>query len=219
MKHSCPLCGNSGKAFFKDEFFECINCKGIFRNSDSFPDYNSEKSRYEEHNNDVCDPGYQKFVSPATSFVMNNFKAQDSGLDYGCGPGPVVAKVLMDNNYNIEQFDPFFKNDEKLLKEKYDYIVCCEVIEHFHQPKEEFRKLKEMLKEDGKLVCMTHIYTPDIPFDNWYYKNDQTHVFIYQKETIEFIAEYFNFSSVAIDKKLVVFRKQLSCPKIISLKD
>jgi len=205
VKHTCPLCGNSGIAFFKDEFFECVNCKGIFRNPTNYPDYNCEKNRYEEHNNNVMDIGYQQFVSPITSFVMKNFKAEDMGLDYGCGPGPVVAKILMDNNYNIKQFDPFFKNDVDLLKEKYSYIVCSEVIEHFHQPSKEFKKLRNMLKTEGKLVCMTHIYTSDIFFDNWYYKNDVTHVFIYQKETIEFIAENFGFGSVMIDKKLVVF--------------
>lgn len=205
MKNTCPLCGNKGENFFKDEFFECVNCHGIFRNKRDYPDQDSEISRYKEHNNDVTDIKYQNFVAPITSFVMKNFYADACGLDFGSGIAPVVSKVLKDNSYNIELFDPFFKNDVDLLNEKYNYIVCCEVIEHFHQPAEEFKKLRKMLKPDGKIICMTHLYNSDIPFDNWYYKNDRTHVFIYQKQTIDFIVKSFEFSSATTDKKLVIF--------------
>jgi hypothetical protein len=52
---------------------------------------------------------------------------------------------------------------------------------------------------------MTHLYDPSIEFNSWYYKNDPTHVFIYQKETIEWIKQRFNFSSVAIEGRLITF--------------
>ncbi|MCL4857464.1 MAG: methyltransferase, partial [Flavobacteriales bacterium] len=57
----------------------------------------------------------------------------------------------------------------------------------------------------GKLICMTDIYNPTIDFASWYYKNDPTHVFIYQKETFEWIKTTFNFSELTIEKRLVVF--------------
>ena len=31
---------------------------------------------------------------------------------------------------------------------------------------------------------MTHLYIKEIDFAKWYYKNDITHVFIYQRETL-----------------------------------
>ncbi len=202
---NCPLCHNPGKTFYTDEFFLCDNCLGIFRPKRYHLSAPEEKSRYEKHNNDVNDIRYQQFVSPITSAVLKECLPKDVGLDFGAGTGPVISKVLKDQGYTIKQYDPFFHNYPDLLKTEYDYIVCCEVIEHFYDPQKEFGLLKRLLKPKGILYCMTHIYSPDIPFTNWYYKKDPTHVFIYQKETFEYIKNHFDFSLVTIDKRLIRF--------------
>jgi hypothetical protein len=79
------------------------------------------------------------------------------------------------------------------------------VIEHFYHPEKEFRLLKNLLQPNGRLYCMTHIYNPKIDFENWYYKNDPTHVFIYQEATLIWIKNNFNFASVTIDNRLISF--------------
>jgi arylsulfatase A-like enzyme len=116
-----------------------------------------------------------------------------------------IAKVLKDNNYNIALYDPFFHNIPELLEDKYDYIVCCEVIEHFHNPKKEFTLLKKLLKKGAQLYCMTDLYDESNDFHNWYYKNDLTHVFIYHKNTILWIQQEFGFSDVKISGRLISF--------------
>lgn len=169
------------------------------------PGYRKEKLRYETHNNDVNDAGYQNFVSPITMAILENFTQDDSGLDFGAGTGPVITKVLKDNNFGIKAYDPFFHNNPKLLDKKYDYIACCEVMEHFYSPKKEFALLKNILRKGGVLYCMTDIYDQSIDFNTWYYKNDPTHVFIYQRETIIWIKNKFNFSNVNIKGRLITF--------------
>ena len=171
------------------------------------PDPVSEKSRYEEHINDVNDLGYQNFVLPITSSVLKDFSPTDKGLDFGAGTGPVISKILADNNYSIVQYDIFFHNYPDLLKTKYNYIVCCEVIEHFYHPKKEFELLLNLLQPNGKLFCMTDLYNENIDFHKWYYKNDQTHVFIYHKNTIEWIQKEIGFSDITIDGRLITFSK------------
>ena len=161
--------------------------------------------RYKEHNNDIEDEKYQKFVSPISSSIMRDFTHNNKGLDFGAGTGPVISKILKDNDFLIEQYDPFFHNYPDLLEEKYDYIACCEVMEHFHNPKKEFGLLKKLLLQDGKLYCMTDIYNKNINFHNWYYKNDPTHVFIYHKETVNWIKEKFGFLNVTIEDRLVTY--------------
>ncbi len=52
---------------------------------------------------------------------------------------------------------------------------------------------------------MTHLYDENIDFEKWYYKNDPTHVFIYQEKTIEYIAKEFGFSSFCIENRLITF--------------
>lgn len=171
------------------------------------PDSELEKLRYQEHINDVENEGYQNFVSPITSAILKDFLPINKGLDFGAGTGPVISKVLRDNNFSIVQYDPFFHNYPILLNDKYDYIACCEVMEHFYHPKKEFELLRHLLQPNGKLYCMTDLYDESIDFSKWYYKNDQTHVFIYHKKSIDWIQKNIEFSDVTVDGRLITFSK------------
>jgi len=210
IEKRCPLCTSSGTVFYKFKsrlYFQCKNCSGIFMDKNLRPDKHQEKLRYEEHINDVENAGYQNFVSPITNAVLENFTKSDKGLDFGSGTGPVISKILKDNNYSVHKYDPFFHNYPEILKDKYNYIVCCEVMEHFYHPKKEFELLHELLVTNGKLFCMTDLWDETIDFHTWYYKNDQTHVFIYTKETVEWIQQNLGFSKVLIDGRLLTFYK------------
>ncbi|NQU51348.1 MAG: class I SAM-dependent methyltransferase [Bacteroidetes bacterium] len=204
----CPLCANSGTVFYefkKRLYFQCTNCAGIFMDENLRPDASQEKMRYQEHINDVEDKGFKKFVSPITSAILNNFSATDKGLDFGAGTGPVISKMLNDNGFSIVQYDPFFHNYPDLLNDKYHFIACCEVMEHFYYPKKEFELLRSLLQPGGKLFCMTDLWNKNIDFHKWYYKNDQTHVFIYTIETIEWLKQNIGFSDITIEGRLITF--------------
>ncbi|MGL1934441.1 MAG: class I SAM-dependent methyltransferase [Fibrobacterales bacterium] len=209
--HLCPLCGNSGKVIHQikaKSYYQCENCFGMFVDPEYILSNENEKMRYEEHDNDVENIGYQNFVSPITNAITRDYTKNHSGLDFGAGTGPVISKILNDNSYQIAQYDPFFHNHPELLNGTYDYIACCEVIEHFHDPSKEFTLLKRLLNKKGTLYCMTHIYDEETTFKNWYYLNDTTHVFIYHKKTIEWVAETYGFSDVTIEGKLICFSIQ-----------
>jgi len=65
--------------------------------------------------------------------------------------------------------------------------------------------LQSLLLPNGKLYCKTEVYTNQKPFENWYYKDDFTHVFIYQPKTLEWIQKNLRFSKVSVYDKLIVF--------------
>jgi RNA polymerase-binding transcription factor DksA len=142
---TCPLCQYPAFIFYKQKsktYYLCSECSGIFLERNLLPGWADEIARYEEHNNDVEDVRYQKFVSPIVSQILDNYCSEDAGLDFGAGTGPVISKLLDDKGYDIVQYDPFFHNYPDLLQKTYDYIACCEVIEHFHHPYKEFERLK-----------------------------------------------------------------------------
>ncbi len=201
----CPLCNTRLVTEKDDEYFECNTCYGLVKNKRLYPDEKEELMVYSEHKNDVHDPGYQKFTSPITGYILANFEPHHKGLDFGSGPGPVISKVLKDFGYTIKQYDPYFADNPGLLADKYDYIAACEVIEHFYNPDKEYRRLKGMLKPGGQLICMTSLYHKGIEFNNWHYRRDPTHVFIYQKKTIEYIARNYGFDSFEIsnDRRII----------------
>lgn len=209
MQHlQCPLC--SGDAVFSrnnktTEYHQCLTCRALFMNPADHVSPEREKERYLEHNNDVNDPRFQKFVSPIVETVLENFSPSHRGIDFGSGIAPVITEMIKNKGFNINSYDPLFANKPELLNCKYDYIACCEVIEHFHNPAREFALLRSLLNRNGMLICMTDLYHEEINFPKWYYKDDPTHIFFYHTHTLRWIKEHFNFSSLTINKRLILF--------------
>jgi len=202
----CSLC-EADTHFFttyrNKDYHKCLNCHGIQMDPKHYLTAEKEKLVYETHNNDILDPRYQQFVSPIVNTVLNKYETNQKGLDFGCGTGPVISKLLMEQGYEMSLYDPFFYNYPTLLERKYDFIVSCEVVEHFHSPKKEFQLLKSLLNEQGSIIIMTLLVNETIDFNAWYYKNDFSHVFFYHPETFEWIKDHFGFRTVTISDRLI----------------
>jgi Zn-finger nucleic acid-binding protein len=210
MENTCPLCNSFSTVLItyrNIEYSSCPTCSGIFMDRTSLPSKNDEVLRYTQHNNDVHDVRYQKFVQPIVAGILQDFDQSHLGLDFGAGTGPVISKLLMDEGYVIQQYDPFFHNHAELLDQKYDYIACCEVVEHFHNPATEFKLLSKLLKNKGKLYIKTALFAHDTDFGKWHYKDDPTHVFFFQENTMEYIRDKFGFSQVVFINDVVIFSK------------
>jgi len=203
----CTLC--SSELIHKKDayYYDCDTCKAIVKDEAYYLAADEEKARYETHNNDVNDSRYQNFTSPITNYVLDRFSPEHKGLDFGSGTGPVISSVLTKKGYSIVQYDPFFAPDRNVLNDSYDYIVSCEVFEHFYTPKKEIDKLISLLNNNGALLIMTLLYNDQIDFNTWFYRKDPTHVFIYRKETIEYIAAKKGFGIEVLTDRFVVLRK------------
>jgi len=187
----CPLCDSILLQRMDSTYLDCGVCRALVMDTAFIPDSEAELRHYHTHDNDVYDPRYRKFTSPITEHVLSHFTPEHRGLDFGCGPGPVISTVLREHGYRIAQYDPFFNTDPQPLSTSYDYIVCCEVIEHFHRPAEEFTRLRSMLKPGGHLVCMSSLFNEGIDFATWRYRKDPTHAFILRSETVDYITAHF----------------------------
>jgi len=203
----CPLCqeATSQQLEFSPQFYACSNCGSVFRHPDYLLPSEHEKERYLLHQNDVEDQGYQAFVSPLVTAVCQSFSPNTIGLDFGAGPAPVAAKLLGNKNYELKFWDPFFHPDTSVLQTTYDFIICCEVMEHFYDPLKEFRVMKSVLNAGGKIFCMTDLLPKMASFKDWYYKNDKTHVLFYSEENLKWIQETVGFSEMTIENRLIVF--------------
>lgn len=206
----CPLCFTPASVFNADKnqcYLQCTHCKGIFMQKSSLPTADAELNRYKLHQNDINDEGYRNFARPLYEAVLKNVTPLHAGLDFGAGPSSVICEMLSQKSYNIKPYDPFFFNDSSLLNQTYDYIICCEVIEHFHYPAEAFSLLYHLLKPGGMLICKTALFTPQTNFATWYYKNDFTHVFFYTPETLNYIHKAFMFSKLINEEGFFMFIK------------
>jgi len=206
----CLLCGCKAVLFVKTSksYFKCSNCLSIFLSQKDFVSADEERARYEEHNNDVSDAGYRNFVKPLTEMITGNFTQNEKGLDFGCGPGPVISVVLEEKGFDVAKYDPFFFNNPELLHGKYDFVACSEAVEHFFEPYKEFGLLRTLLKQGGSLYIMTDFFgdRSEEDFKKWYYKDDQTHVFFYHDKSFEWIKTIFGFSSMMRVGRVVIFQ-------------
>ena len=206
----CTLCDTVLDKMADEYYFICNTCGAYVKDEKYYLNRKEEKERYKEHDNDVFDEGYQNFTSPITNAILENHNAEQLGLDYGSGTGPVISKQLKDQGYQVKLYDPYFHPDEDYLNYSYDYIFCCEVFEHFYEPKQEIEKLLHLLKPGGRLYIMTHLYNKKIDFTDWYYRNDPTHVFIYTQKTIEFIAKRYALTIEELTDRLIIMKNTAS---------
>ena len=202
----CILCQNPLTSKIDPQYFHCATCFAYVKDVDYYFSSEQEKRHYEFHNNDVNDLGYQKFTSPITNEVLACFSPDTLGLDFGCGKGPVITKQLVDRGYSVNLYDPYFYPDKSYVNHQYDYIFSCEVFEHFHHPHQEIIHLKSLLKSGGLLLIMTHLYENQRPFESWYYRKDETHVFIYTAQTFAYIAQQYDFEILKISERFIVLK-------------
>ena len=191
----CPLCASlrptTPRTAHGRQFFDCPECRLVYAAHDELPDAAKERARYDTHHNEVDDPGYRGFLSPALDAVRARCPVGAQGLDYGAGPGPALAAMLGEAGYPTEVYDPFYHPDPGPIsgERRHDFIVCTETAEHFHAPAAEFERLFGLLAGPGApLVIMTQPLTPELDFGGWWYARDPTHVAFYRDETFAWIA-------------------------------
>lgn len=205
----CTLCGAEATPFCQTldrDYFECSQCRAILLDPDMYVSPDDEIYRYKTHNNDVNDPRYQNFVMPLVDTITERYAPGSHGLDYGSGTGPVAAKLLRDDGYEVTTYDPYFDDDATAFHQKYDFIIASEVVEHFYNPAKEFRLLKGLLKPGGYLACMTLRYADDIIFDGWHYAHDETHVIFYRDETAQWIRQSYGFSDLVLKDRIFILK-------------
>lgn len=207
----CPLCEASATTLFMAvegrRYWRCAHCMATFLDPVQHPDREAERAEYALHQNDVDDAHYRRFLDRLVQPLRESLPAASSGLDYGCGPAPALAAMMREAGHDMAVFDPAFFNDPVVLLRQYDFITCTEVVEHFHHPAAEFRKLDRLLRPGGCLAIMTHFQTDDARFANWHYRRDPTHVIFYRRETFLQLARIHGWRCVFPADNVVFLRK------------
>ncbi len=191
------------------EYRRCTHCMATILNPAQWLSPEMEYAQYIEHENSPTDGGYRKFLSKLTTPLLKKLAPGQTGLDYGCGPGPVLAQMLSETGHNVSLFDPFFSPDQNVLDKNYDFIACTETIEHFHRPAEEFTRLDQMLRPGGWLAIMTCFQTDDSRFSSWHYRRDPTHVVFYRETTLRHIAKIYGWFCEIPVKDVALMQKPL----------
>ncbi len=208
----CPLCsGTNVRDYCSDRersFLRCHACGLVFVPSSQFLSPEDEKRRYDLHRNSPDDEGYRRFL--LRIFVPLNARLTPGswGLDFGCGPGQVLAGMFRESGHFMAAYDRFYRPDADALKGRYDFITATEVLEHLRLPGEELARLWSCLKPGGVLGVMTRPVVDTADFPTWHYKNDRTHICFFSPMTLEWLAVLWGASLERPEKDIALFLKR-----------
>lgn len=187
MIDCCPLCGAQDTLFFhrdqNREYLRCVHCALVFVPPRQHISRANELAYYRQHENALDDPGYRRFLSRLADPMRARLAPQSLGLDFGCGPGPALAAMLMEAGHSMSLYDSFFYDEPAALQTHYDFITATEVVEHLHRPAEVLALLWERLRPGAYLGVMTKMVTNLEAFTRWHYIRDPTHVCFFSRET------------------------------------
>jgi len=207
----CPVCKADATHPFQRigprDYWRCGVCAATFLDPAHRPDQATEQAEYHLHQNDPDDTGYRAFLARLATPLLERLPPGSHGLDYGCGPGPALAHMLRNAGHAVSLYDPLFFNDPGALTQRYGFITCTEVAEHFHHPAEEFARLDQLLRPGGWLGIMTTFQTRDEAFARWHYRRDPTHVVFYRAETFQVIAQRHVWQCEIPRANVVLMRK------------
>lgn len=208
----CPLCLTDGAAGFSADrrrvYLRCRHCLLVFVPRQYYLDRDSERREYDLHRNDVNDPGYRQFLSRLARPLLERVGSKgQSGLDFGCGPGPALAHMLEQAGHHMTLYDSFYKPDEPALQGQYDFICATEVVEHLHRPHQVLAQLWTLLHEGGWLGVMTKLVIDADAFSRWHYKNDPTHVCFFSEQTWQWWADEYGAGLEFSGADVILLRK------------
>lgn len=211
-QNRCKICGDFGQRIEKMEepiYYHCFKCDFIFMDEEFWMTPEEEKEFYYTHENTSDNEGYvnmfKKFLDKAVVPFQDEI---ESALDFGAGPGPVLAMLLEEIGIQTDIYDPYFAPKKVYQGKRYDLITSTEVFEHFSDPMVEIEQLNDHLNSGSYLAVMTLFHGGVENFPKWFYRRDPTHISFYSTRTFEWIAQYFGFKMIVLDEKNVCVLKK-----------
>ena len=210
-EYPCPLCGIADSYTFCVDRFRsyrrCSGCELVFVPRTYWLSTTAEKTAYDLHENSAEDPGYRRFLSRLSTPLLEKLETGQTGLDFGCGPGPALPAMLAEHGLRVDRYDPFYYSEPAVLSKTYDFICATEVIEHLRDPGMEFSSLFRMLRPGGWLGIMTKLVIDQETFSQWHYIRDLTHICFYSRDTFAYIARRYHASLDFVAQDVILMHK------------
>ena len=207
----CPLCHSLSIVNYcsdkRRDYYQCEQCRLVFVPPCQHLSWEEEKAHYDLHQNSPEDQGYRQFLSRLANPLKAVLIPGARGLDFGSGPGPALSVMLEEAGFDMAIYDIFYANNMSVLQSEYDFVATTEVVEHLSAPGKVLESLYSMIRPGGYLGAMTKMVLDQTAFSSWHYKNDQTHISFYSRETFNYLAQTWGASVEYPDSDVVLIKK------------
>ena len=210
----CPLCQSSDITPFhsdkRRQYLRCRRCFLVHVPQSFHVSVEREKQEYDKHDNSEEHAGYRRFLSRVSEPLTALLPQNSQGLDFGCGPGPVLSSLIQDKGFFVEIYDPLYFPFTPVLRRKYDFVTATEVLEHLRQPRHTLNQVFQCLKPGGYFAVMTKLVTDQSAFARWHYINDPTHIIFFSQPTYQWLCQHLALQIIYQKKDVAIFRKNFS---------
>lgn len=177
---NCPNCNSGEYTLYLTEgdfkIVKCSNCSLVYLlnipdESEIYEDYYKIEFDKEDYSKDSKFPHLSEIytINDQRLYYLRKLKIKGSLLDIGCGTG-LFLNTAKNFGYDVSGIDvsqtalkfarESFKlnvSDQKVedlisQNKKYDFVTMWHVLEHFANPKEELKKIKQLLNPGGVLL-------------------------------------------------------------------
>lgn len=209
MPNLCKICTQPTRTITVEadgkQYHWCAECEFIALYDEHMLSPEVVKDRYARHENTMDNEGYvamfERFIAASIAPYAVNPRTV---LEFGCGPGPVLAELLRRRGLTVDVFDPCFAPDPVYEHKMYDVITATEVFEHVSDPVTTLALLVQHLAPGGIIALMTRFHSNDEKqFAKWWYRRDDTHVAFYTTTTMHTLAEQLGIRMVYGDHEAV----------------
>ncbi|MFI5457599.1 MAG: class I SAM-dependent methyltransferase [Isosphaerales bacterium] len=194
-------------------YYRCRQCHFIF--TTAFDQFTHEDFRQYIYNQEylLIDPDYQETRPAGNAQIVCNLFPEARPrriLDYGGGHG-VLAPLLRTSGFShAETYDPFVPRYSAKPLDRFDCVVCFEVVEHSTDPARVFADMSDLLTDSGLILFSTLLQPVDIDSQglNWWYAAPRNgHVSLYTKASLAMLAQPLGFNLGSFNESYhVLFR-------------
>ena len=159
-----------------------------------------------------------------------------SVLDVGCGSGSLISYFQKCGFKELTGIDPYLSENKKKdgvlllknevydLKVKYDLIMMHHSFEHMNNPHQIFKKLSELITDDGLLLIripLVDSYAWRKYGTSWFQMDVPRHFYLYSVKSINFLIEKYGFhiEKILYDSSWLQFHISESYLRNISLNE
>lgn len=218
IKRHCRVCGQPSYLIFEDKrpFYVCRNCGLIFTECTL-----SQEEIHQHYQSQYVHEFDWNAEARAILDLVNFASTPKKIFDFGSGSGR-LTDTLRSMGYEVDNYEPMLHGDfaSNKYRDNHDLVILNQVIEHTDDIMKIFDDITAVTKPGG-IILITTVMTDAIiakadqfqeSFKDWWYKDDQTHISFFCKQTFEFICSMKQLKMLAISPKCLILQKNITKP-------
>ncbi len=197
-------------------YHRCPECRFIFTTAlDHFSKEDFERYVYNDQYL-LIDPDFEDARPRHNATLATRLLAHAKTsriLDYGGGNGTLAELMRADGFCDVTTYDPFMPRFEQKPDDRFDCVICFEVLEHSTEPGRTLSDITGMLTDTGIILLSTLLQPGDIDSQGlgwWYAAPRNAHVSLYSVASLERLASSAGFRVHSLDQSYHVLYRHNS---------